>query len=189
MFAVVDSRDHESRAGADGWGSLRAAAGRVPRCDRELPRDGEFQIYGTDPTAALRRSCQLAPKARTEPPIRSQLTPPERRSFEPTPLRAPPKTLIHPTSDIRTKMAVVRLRQRKGAERGGKRPEMDLSACLGGSDTWPGRPVFCGIPAVALMPKRQSRRGVLAEGEELSSNPLCVIFQRLTITHLLAVMC
>ena len=34
--------------------------------------------------------------------------------------------------------------------------------------------------------ERLSPKGVLAEGEELSSNPLCVRFQRLRITYTLA---
>jgi hypothetical protein len=43
--------------------------------------------------------------------VRSLFTPPERRFFKPEPLRAYPKPLNYRTPNIRTKMAVVRLRQ------------------------------------------------------------------------------
>ena len=66
--------------------------------------------------------------------FRSLCTSPERRSFEPTPLRAPSKALICLPSDIRTKMGVVRLRQRKGTKRDRIWPKMGFGGRPGGSD-------------------------------------------------------
>jgi hypothetical protein len=48
--------------------------------------------------------------------------------------------------NIRTKMGVVRLRQRKWAKRDQKRPEMGSRAGARGSDKWPEKPTFCGFP-------------------------------------------
>jgi hypothetical protein len=79
--------------------------------------------------------------------VRSLLTPPERSSFKPTPPWAPSNPLRWRDSDIRTKMAVVRLRQRRCVGREGKRPKVGLLAGPGGSDNWPGMAAFCGVPA------------------------------------------
>jgi hypothetical protein len=78
--------------------------------------------------------------------VRSRFTPPERDSFKPAPLRASSNSLNYRASDIRTKMAVVRLRRRKWAERDRKRPEMGLAAAARGSDKWPQMPAFCAVP-------------------------------------------
>jgi hypothetical protein len=51
--------------------------------------------------------------------------------------------------NIRTKMAVVRLRQRKGPERDGRRPKMAFGTSARGSDKWPEKPAFCAVPAGA----------------------------------------
>jgi hypothetical protein len=62
------------------------------------------------------------------------------------------RTLNHrivPGSDIRTKTGVVRLRQRKGPERDGKRPKMGFAAGVRGSEKWPRSPAFCEVPAGA----------------------------------------
>jgi hypothetical protein len=79
--------------------------------------------------------------------VRSLFTSPERGSFKPTPLLAPPNILILQDFDNRTKTGVVRLRQRKGAKRGRKRPKIGFGAGTHGSDKWPRRPAFCAIPA------------------------------------------
>ena len=79
--------------------------------------------------------------------VRSLLTPPKRSSFRPTPPWASSNPLRLRSPDIRTKMAVVRLRQRNLAKREGKRPEKSLLDGPRGSDKWPQRPAFCAIPA------------------------------------------
>jgi hypothetical protein len=76
----------------------------------------------------------------------SLFTSPERRLFKPDPLRAPSNRLNYRAFDIRTKMAVVRLFRRKGAERDEKRPEVGLSRGPGGSDNLPGMAAFRGFP-------------------------------------------
>ena len=53
--------------------------------------------------------------------------------------------LICPASDIRTKMAVVRLLRRKWAERDEKPPEMGPQAGPHGSDNLPEMAAFCGL--------------------------------------------
>jgi hypothetical protein len=78
--------------------------------------------------------------------VRSRCTPPEWDSFKPNPLRASSNSLNYRASNIRTKMAVVRLFRRKGAERDEKRPEVGISRGPGGSDNLPGMAAFCGIP-------------------------------------------
>ena len=115
--------------------------------------------------------------------VRSLFTSPERRFFKPDPLRAPSNPLNYRAFNIRTKMAVVRLLRRKWAERDEKRPEVGPRAGPHGSDNLPGMAAFCGIPTADQERKKNVPTGRLAEGEELSSNPLCVIFQWLSITH------
>ena len=105
-------------------------------------------------------------KRRTETaPFRSQLTPPERRSFEPTPVRASCKTLICLASDIRTKTGVVRLCQRKGPERGEKGPKMGFRAGVRGSDKGPEKPTFCGFPTADQERKRNVPTGETGGGK------------------------
>jgi hypothetical protein len=60
--------------------------------------------------------------------VRSRFTSPERDSFKPAPLRASSNSLNYRASNIRTKMAVVRLLRRKWAERDEKRPETGASS-------------------------------------------------------------
>jgi hypothetical protein len=79
--------------------------------------------------------------------VRSLLTSPERSTFKPAAQLASHNPLIWRASHNRTKMAVVRWRQRRGPERDGKRPEMGFRAGSRGSEKWPGRPAFCAVPA------------------------------------------
>ena len=74
-------------------------------------------------------------------------------------------TLNSLNSDIRTKMAVVRLRRRKWGERDGKRPEVGLAAAARGSDKWPEKPTFCRFPTADQSGKRMSRLGVSSRRE------------------------
>jgi hypothetical protein len=115
--------------------------------------------------------------------VRSRRTPPERAPFKPAPLRVSSNTLISRASNIRTKTAVVRLRQRERPEGDKKRPKIGLSAGLGGSDRAREMPAFCGVPAGSSAGKRMSPMGILADQEEPGSNILFLIFQRLRITH------
>ena len=87
----------------------------------------------------------MSSRGRTEPNVRPRFTPPERGSFKPAPLLASSNVLIFRGSHNRTKMAVVRLRRRKWAERDEKRSEVALSRGPGGSDNLPGRAAFCGL--------------------------------------------
>jgi hypothetical protein len=96
--------------------------------------------------------------------VRSRFTPPERRFFKLDPLRAPSNPLNYRVFNIRTKMAVVRLRRRKCGERARKRPEMGLANAVRGSDKWPKMPAFCGIPAVDRAPKKNVPTGCLGGG-------------------------
>jgi hypothetical protein len=66
-------------------------------------------------------------------------------------------------SNIRTKTGVVRLRQRKGPERDGKRPEMGFRAGAAGSDGRAGTPVFCWVAAGAERWEKNVPKGMLAE--------------------------
>jgi hypothetical protein len=93
--------------------------------------------------------------------VRSRFTSPERDSFKPAPLRAPSNPVELSAFDIRTKMAVVRLRRRKWAQR----DENGRSAGVGGSDNSPEMAAFCGLSPPMNAVKRMSRLGVLAERE------------------------
>jgi hypothetical protein len=97
--------------------------------------------------------------------VLSRFTPPERDSFKPAPLRASPNSLNYLTSDIRTKMAVVRLRQRKGPKRGRKWPKMGFGGCPRGSDKWPEKPTFCGFPTADQEPKKNIPNGQTGGGK------------------------
>lgn len=76
-------------------------------------------------------------------------TPPQRRSFKPTPIWTSLNLSIFLASNIRTKKAVVRLRYRKGPERDEKRPDMGPWAAARGPDKSPRRPAFRAVPAGA----------------------------------------
>jgi hypothetical protein len=67
--------------------------------------------------------------------------------------------LIWLASHNRTKMAVVRLPQRKWAERDEKWPEVALSTRPGGSDNLPGMAAFCGISIANQGPKKNVSNG------------------------------
>jgi hypothetical protein len=115
--------------------------------------------------------------------VRSRFTSPERDSFKPAPLRASSNSLNYRASNIRTKIAVVRLRQRKGPKRGRKWPKTGFEGRPRGSDKRPEKPTFCGFPTADQERKRMSRLRTLAEGEELPSNPLRAFFNELRTTH------
>jgi hypothetical protein len=91
-------------------------------------------------------------------------TSPERRFFKPDPLRGSSNPLNSRASNIRTKTAVVRLRQRKWAERDEKRPEVGLSRGPGGSDNSPGMAAFCGVPTADQERKKNVPNGRLGGG-------------------------
>jgi hypothetical protein len=92
--------------------------------------------------------------------VRSRFTPPERSFSKPAPLRMPSNPLNYRAFDIRTKMAVVRLCQRKSPKRGAKWSESGLEAATRGSDKWPENPAFRGIPTA-----NQSRKKNVPNGE------------------------
>jgi hypothetical protein len=150
--------------GASGSGSLAASLrqwwGR--RCGLSA---AEYAAAGSG-TAGPRR---FVPN-RT---VRSLFPPPERGSFKPTPLRASSNLLIFQASNIRTKTGVVRLRQRKGAGRDGKRPILGPSADARGSGRGRRRPAFCAVPTVRRAPKRMSRTGRLADRRGLEQLVRC----------------
>ena len=104
--------------------------------------------------------------------VRSRFTPPEREFFKPARLRASSNSLNYRASNIRTKMAVVRLLRRKWAERDEKRPEVGPQPGPHGSDKWPGMAAFCGIPTADQERKKNVPTGVLAEGSSLATNTL-----------------
>jgi hypothetical protein len=109
----------------------------------------------------------LRPEADTlNQPVRSRITPPERGSFEPAPLRAPSNPLNYRAFNICTKMAVVRLLRRKWAERDEKRPEVGLGAAARGSDKWPEKPTFCGFPTEDQERKKNVPTGRVGGGRE-----------------------
>jgi hypothetical protein len=148
---------------------------------RTSPAGGSFGSTTSRSKPPYDRSA-LRPEADTlNQTVRSRCTPPERDSFKPDPLRASSNSLNYRASNIRTKMAVVRLFRRKGAERDEKRPEVGLSRGPGGSDNLPGMAAFCGFPLIRSG-KRMSRLARLAEGQELSSNPLRFLFKGLRST-------
>src|ERR671919_1594154 len=97
--------------------------------------------------------------------VRSLLTPPERRFFKPAPLLVSCNSLNYLDFNIRTKMAVVRLRRRKWAERDRKRPEMGLAAAARGSDKWPEKPTFCGFPTADQERKKNVPTGATGGGK------------------------
>jgi hypothetical protein len=72
--------------------------------------------------------------------------------------------LILPDFKNRTKMAVVRLLQRKWAERDEKRPELGLEAAARGSDKWPEKPAFCAVAADADRRKKNVPTGRFGGG-------------------------
>jgi hypothetical protein len=82
---------------------------------------------------AGRDSCPHGIRSRIElfDPVLTSL---ERSTFEPAAQLAPHNPLIWRASHNRTKMAVVRLCQRRGPERNGKQPKMGFRAGARGSD-------------------------------------------------------
>jgi hypothetical protein len=108
---------------------------------------------------------------------RSRFTPPERSFLKPASLQAPSKPLNHRASNIRTKMAVVRLPRRKWAKRDKKRPEVGLSGSPGGSDKWPGMAAFCGVPAADQDRKKNVPTGGTGGGRGTVVQPSLGLFQ------------
>ena len=102
--------------------------------------------------------------------VRSLFTPPERSFLKPSPLRASFNPLNYRDSNIRTKMAVVRLRRRKWGERDGKWPEVGLAAAARGSDNWPGMPQFCGVPAADRERKKNVPTGQTGGGSGIRTH-------------------
>jgi hypothetical protein len=120
--------------------------------------------FGCRPCSGSRASCVKLGLVPKNDSVRTPLTPPERAPFKPASLRVSSNPLSSRASYIRTKTGVVRLRQRKRAERDGKRLEMSRSAGPGGSDISSGRPAFCGMPAAGgdgaeNVPNRQTGGG------------------------------
>ena len=76
-----------------------------------------------------------------------------------TPFLASSNLLILRASNNRTETAVVRLRERKGLERDGKRPEMGFGAGARSSDKSPRRPAFCAVPADAVHREKNVANG------------------------------
>jgi hypothetical protein len=108
-----------------------------------------------------RRMSALRPVADTlNRIVRSLSAPPERRFSKPAPLLVSCNPLNDLAFNIRTKMAVVRLRRRKSVERDEKRPEVGLSRGPGSSDNSPGMAAFCGIPTA-----NQGRKKNVPHGE------------------------
>jgi hypothetical protein len=105
--------------------------------------------------------------------VRSRFTPPERSFCKPDTPRVPCNPLNYRAFDIRTKLAVVRLLQRKWAERGGKRPKSAPRAGRRGSDNSQEWPHSAGLRPLIRGGKRMSRLARLADRQELSSKPLC----------------
>ena len=83
------------------------------------------------------------------------------RLSNPHTLRVPCNPLNYRAFNIRTKMAVVRLFRRKGAERDEKRPEVGLSRGPHGSDNLPGMAAVCGFPTADQERKKNVPTGRL----------------------------
>jgi hypothetical protein len=96
--------------------------------------------------------------------VRSRFTPLEPESFKPAPVQAPSNPLDYRAFDIRTKIAVVRLRQRKAAGRDEKGPKMGLLAGPSGSDNLAGMPAFCGFPTADQERKKNVPNGQTGGG-------------------------
>src|ERR687891_2849087 len=111
--------------------------------------------------------------------VRSLLTPPERRFFKPAPLLVSCNPLNYLDFNIRTKMAVVRLRRRKWAERDRKRPEMGLAAAARGSDKWPEKPTFCGFPTADQERKKNVPTGATGGGDGIRTHDTA--YHRITV--------
>jgi hypothetical protein len=144
-------------------------------CCRDLPARGQnapipplsFQLrVTTSRSKPPHDRSAVRPEADTmNQTVRSRFTPPERDSFKPAPLRASSNSLNDLASNIRTKMAVVRLRQRKGPKRGRKWPKMGFGGCPRGSDKWPEKPTFCGFPTADQEPKKNIPNGQTGGGK------------------------
>jgi hypothetical protein len=141
---IMPSSEKTVSSVCDRNGSSEGRLAGLGRCRRwRLRPRGALAGAGVHPVE-IRRTKMLPYQKRI---VRSLFSPPERSSFKPTPPWAPSNPLRWSDSDIRTKMAVVRLHQRRCAGREGKRPKGGLLAGPGGSDNWAGMAAFCGVPA------------------------------------------
>ena len=108
--------------------------------------------------------------------VRSRFTPPS-GIFQTRSLRASSNSLNYRASNIRTKMAVVRLRRRKWAEREGKQAQSGPRAGRRGSDNLPGMAAFCGIPTADQERIKSVPTGRLGGGRGTVVEPSPVVFQ------------
>ena len=130
-------------------GGCGGAAGLVQMSDP----DRQPGQSGPAPAAAI--SASYTPRGAVPVPtasvpnsvVRSLLTSPERSTFKPAAQLASHNPLIWQASHNRTKMAVVRLHQRKRPERDGKRPQMGFGAGARSSDRRAETPAFCAVSA------------------------------------------
>ncbi len=138
-----------------------------PRCcSLHLDRPASEALHTTSRSKPPHDRSAVRPEADTmSQTVRSRFTPPERDSFKPAPLRASSNSLNYRASNIRTKMAVVRLRQRKGSERGRKWPKMGFGGRPRGSDKWPEKPTFCGFPTADQERKKNIPNGQTGGGK------------------------
>jgi hypothetical protein len=158
--------DRNGRQRRSGYCSVRTAHG--PAGNRPHRRAARHEL-ASQLQESLRRGFPLRTSNTIAPNriVRSQLTPPGRGSFKPVPPSASSNALISHTFNNRTKSGMVRLCQRKPATRHGKRPRLALRPVSGGSDEWPRRPAFCGIPAVRRAPKKNVPTGRVGGGKAI----------------------
>ena len=152
-----------------------AAFGRRPQAPLATSRPAGIRNPSHDqPIEASYDRSALRPEADTlNQPVRSWFTPPELQLFQTHSLREPSNSLNYRASNIRTKMAVVRLLRRKWAERDEKRPEVGPRAGPRGSDNLPGMAAVCGIPTADQEQKKNVPTGCLggARGPVTKTSP------------------
>jgi hypothetical protein len=120
----------------------------------------------SNPASSCKRACETLSTERFDP---SQ--PRLSGAFsKPGPLPAPSNPFNYRAFNIRTKMGVVRLRQRRAFRRDEKWPKMGLQTDPHGSEEWPQRPAFCAIPAGD---KRRKKNVPNRETGGADSNPKC----------------
>jgi hypothetical protein len=103
--------------------------------------------------------------------VRSRFTPPERDSFKPAPLRASSNPLNYRAFNIRTKMAVVRLRQSRGSvasEKVGRERRETAQNGPVGQSRWfgqtAGKARICAVPAPDERRKKNVPNGEIGGG-------------------------
>jgi hypothetical protein len=136
--------------------------GGLGRSTDAFPRGGLLIGLGSDLPAS--QGCQQSVRSQVAQAIvpnqmaRPRFAAPERAPFKPIPVRVSAKALIWQRSDIRTKMGVVRLCQKMRVLREEKWPRVGLATAARGSEVWPRKPAFCGIPAVRRSRKKSVPR-------------------------------